>query len=276
MITIGTRVSITVLREKPVGLFLDAENLGEILLPRREMPKEWAVGALVDVFIYLDSEDRLVATLKQPRAIPGQFAKLACIAITPVGAFLDWGLPKDLLVPFREQKTRMEVGKKYLVKVLVDEESRRIVATTRLARHIDLTPAEFEPGQEVELTVYGKTPMGYKAIVNNTHTGLIFANEVFQELAQGEKLKGWIAALRGDGKIDLSLQPPGRERVDDLEKQIMGELVARGGFWALTDKSPAEEIYEELGVSKRTFKQTLGALLKKRLVTQTETGIRLN
>ena len=276
MITIGTRASLTVLREKPVGLFLDAENLGEILLPRREMPKEWAVGALMDVFIYLDSEDRLVATLKQPRAMPGQFAKLACIAITPVGAFLDWGLPKDLLVPFREQKTRMEVGKKYLVKVLVDEESRRIVATTRIARHIDLSPADFEPGQEVELTVYGKTPMGYKAIVNNTHTGLIFANEVFQELAQGEKLKGWIAAQRADGKIDLSLQPPGRERVDDLEKQIMGELVARGGFWALTDKSPATEIYEELGVSKRTFKQTLGALMKKRLVTQTETGIRLN
>ena len=276
MITIGTRASLPVLREKPVGLFLDAQNLGEILLPRREMPKEWAIGALVDVFIYLDSEDRLVATLKQPRAMPGQFAKLACIAITPVGAFLDWGLPKDLLVPFREQKTRMEVGKKYLVKVLVDEESRRIVATTRIARHIDLTPADFEHGQEVELTVYGKTPMGYKAIVNNTHTGLIFANEVFQDLAQGEKLKGWIAALRDDGKIDLSLQPPGRERVDDLEKQIMGELVARGGFWALTDKSPAAEIYEELGVSKRTFKQTLGALLKKRLVTQTETGIRLN
>lgn len=276
MITIGTRVSITVLREKPVGLFLDAENLGEILLPRREMPLKWAIGALVDAFIYLDSEDRLVATLKQPRAMPGQFAKLTCIAVTPVGAFLDWGLPKDLLVPFREQKTRMEVGKKYLVKVLVDEESHRIVASTRIARHIDLAPPDFDPGQEVELTVYAKTPMGYKAIVNNTHTGLIFANEVFQELAQGEKLKGWIAALRSDGKIDLSLQPPGRERVDDLEKQIMGELIARGGFWALTDKSPATEIYEELGVSKRTFKQTLGALMKKRLVTLTDTGIRLN
>ena len=118
--------------------------------------------------------------------------------------------------------------------------------------------------------------MGYKAIVNSSHTGLIFANEVFQELSLGEKLKGWIASIRGDGKIDLSLHPPGRNRVDDLEKQIMGELVARGGFWALTDKSPAEEIYEELGVSKRTFKQTLGALMRKRLVTQTETGMRLN
>jgi predicted RNA-binding protein (virulence factor B family) len=276
MITIGTRASLPVLREKPVGLFLDAENLGEILLPRREMPKEWALGALIDVFIYLDSEDRLVATLKQPRAMPGQFAKLSCIATTAVGAFLDWGLPKDLLVPFREQKTRMEVGKKYLVKVLVDEESRRIVATTRIARHIDQCEADFHPGQEVELTVYGKTPMGYKAIVNNTHTGMIYANEDFQELTQGEKLKGWIASLRSDEKIDITLQPPGRERVDDLEKEIMGELVARGGFWALTDKTPAEEIYAELGVSKRTFKQTLGALLRKRLVTQTETGIRLN
>ena len=276
MITIGTRASLRIIREQPFGLFLDAENLGEILLPRREMPKEWAIGGDVDVFIYLDSEDRLVATLKKPRVMPGEFAKLTCIALTPVGAFLDWGLPKDLLVPFREQKTRMEVGKSYLVKVLVDEESKRIVATTRIARHIDKIPASFETGEEVDLTVYGKTPMGYKAIVNNTHTGLIFANEVFQELALGEKLKGWIAGVRADGKIDLSLHPPGRSRVDDLEKQIMGELVARGGFWALTDKTPAEEIYEELGVSKRTFKQTLGALLKKRLVTQTEKGIRLN
>ena len=276
MITIGTRASLTILREKPVGVYLDAENLGEILLPRRELPKEWAIGGQVDVFIYLDSEDRLVATLKKPRVMPGHFGKLTCIALTPVGAFLDWGLPKDLLVPFREQKTRMEVGKNYLVKVMVDEESRRIVATTRIARHIDKTPADFATGEEVDLTVYGKTPMGYKAIVGNSHTGMIFANEVFQELALGEKLKGWIVGVRADGKIDLSLHPPGRGRVDDLEKQIMGELIARGGFWALTDKSPAKEIYDELGVSKRTFKQTLGALLRKRLVTQTETGIRLN
>ncbi len=276
MIRIGERSSLRIIREQPFGLFLDAENLGEILLPRREMPVEWQLESYVDVFIYLDSEDRLVATLKQPRAVPGEFAKLKCVATTAVGAFLDWGLPKDLLVPFREQKVKMEVGKSYLVKLLVDEESGRLVATTRIARHIDKTPAIYTTGEAVELTVYGKTPMGYKAIINGAHTGLIYANEVFQDLALGEKLKGYIAAVRGDGKIDLSLHPPGRERVDDLEKQIMGELVARGGFWAITDKSPAEEIYEELGVSKRTFKQTLGALLRKRLVTQTESGIRLN
>jgi len=276
MITIGTRANLRIVREQPFGLFLDAENLGEILLPRGEMPREWAIGGEVDVFIYLDSEDRLVATLKTPRAMPGQFVKLQCVAVTGVGAFMDWGLSKDLLVPFREQKTRMEPGKSYLVKVLVDEQSQRLMATARIARHIDVTPAIYESGQAVELTVYGKTPMGYKAIINHEHTGLLYSNEVFQKLSLGEKLKGWVAAVRGDGKIDLILTPPGRARVDDLEKQIIGELVARGGFWALTDKSSAEEIYSELGVSKRTFKQTLGALLKKRLITQTDAGIRLN
>ncbi len=276
MIKIGTRANLRIVREQPFGLFLDAENLGEILLPRGEMPREWAIGGEVDVFIYLDSEDRLVATLKTPRAMPGQFVKLQCVATTAVGAFMDWGLSKDLLVPFREQKTRMEPGKSYLVKVLVDEQSQRLMATARIARHIDITPAIYESGQEVELTVYGKTPMGYKAIINHEHTGLLYSNEVFQKLSLGEKLKGWVAAVRGDGKIDLILTPPGRARVDDLEKQIIGELVARGGFWALTDKSSAEEIYSELGVSKRTFKQTLGALLKKRLITQTDAGIRLN
>ncbi len=276
MITIGTREKLRIIREQPFGVFLDAENLGEILLPRGEMPREWVIGEELDVFIYLDSEDRLVATMKTPRVMPGQFAKLKCVDITGVGAFLDWGLSKDLLVPFREQKVKMEPGKSYLVRVLVDEKSRRLMASSRIARYLDLTPASYECGQEVDLTIYGKTDLGYKAIINHEHTGLLYANEVFQKLSLGEKMKGWITAVRGDGKIDLSLNPPGRGRVDDLEKQILGELVARGGFWKLTDKSSAEEIYEELGVSKRTFKQTLGALMKKRLITQTEEGIRLN
>ncbi|MBC7979739.1 MAG: GntR family transcriptional regulator [Armatimonadetes bacterium] len=273
---IGQRASLVILREKPVGLFLDAENLGEILLPRREMPKLWSVGGSVDVFIYLDSEDRLVATLKQPRAMPGDFAKLQVVALTEVGAFLDWGLPKDLLIPFREQKVRLEVGKSYLVRLLVDQTSKRIIATTRLARHLDTTPVVFTKGEAVDLTIFGKTPLGYKAIINGSHTGLVFGNEVFQELSQGEKLKGFIAAIRDDGKIDLTLHPPGRSRIDGLEQQMIGELIARGGFWNLSDKSPADEIHSELGVSKRTFKQTLGSLLKKNLITQTPAGIRLN
>lgn len=276
MAEVGTWATLTIVREQPFGIFLDGENLGEILLPRREMPKEWAISGQVLVFIYLDSEDRLVATMQTPRAIPGEFAKLKCVALTGVGAFLDWGLPKDLLVPFREQKVPMEVGKNYLVKVMVDEQSGRIMATARIARHIDKTPAEYATGDAVNLTVYGKTPMGYKAIINGAHTGLLFENEVFQSLSLGEKLKGYIAAVRADGKIDLSLHPPRRERVDDLEKQIMGELIARGGYWSLCDKSPAELIYQELGVSKRTFKQAIGSLLKKRLITQNQMEIRLN
>lgn len=276
MIRVGDRVSLRIVREKPVGLFLDAGNLGEILLPRGEMPAEWEAGGFVDVFIYRDSEDRLVATSRQPRAMPGDFVRLRCVAVTAVGAFLEWGLPKDLLVPFREQKVRMEEGRFYLVKVLLDEASGRLMATTRLSRHIDQTKASYSTGDPVDLIISGKTDLGYKAIINSKHGGLLFHNEVFQELTPGEKVKGYVTNVRSDGKVDLSLHPPGRERVDDLEKQIMGELVARGGFWAISDKSPAAEIYEELGVSKRTFKQSLGALLKQRLVTQTGDGIRLN
>jgi hypothetical protein len=274
MANIGERASLKVLHEKTFGLFLDGGELGEILLPRREMPVKWAIGDFVDVFLYHDSEDRPVATLKAPKVMPGQFARLKCVAVTGVGAFLDWGLPKDLLVPFREQKDRMEVGKFSIVFVRIDEQSGRIVATTRIARHMDQVQHQFKPGQEVDLIIYGKTALGYKAIVNSTHSGLLFANDVFQPLRPGEMLKGYVTAVRTDGKIDLSLHPPGRARVDGLEAQILAELDARGGFWSLGDHSSAAEINEELGVSKRTFKQATGALWKKRMITIEENGIR--
>ena len=274
MATIGARASLQILHEKTFGLFLDGGQLGEILLPRREMPVRWALGESVDVFLYHDSEDRPVATLKSPKAVPGQFARLKCVAVTGVGAFLDWGLPKDLLVPFREQKVRMEVGNHYMVHVHIDEQSGRIVASTRLARHMDLAPPDFRPGQKVDLIVFGKTDLGYKAIIDGTHSGLIFANDVFQPLQPGEALKGYIAEVRSDGKIDLTLHAPGRSKIDDLEGQILAELSARGGFWSLGDHSSAAEINEELGVSKRTFKQATGALLRKRAITMEAKGIR--
>jgi predicted RNA-binding protein (virulence factor B family) len=275
MANIGERAALTVLREKPHGLFLDGgDELGEILLPRGEMPREWSIGMPLEVFLYTDSEDRPVATLKSPMAMPGTFGRMKCVALAEVGAFLDWGLSKDLLVPFREQKQRMEVGKFYVAHVMVDERTGRIVASTRIARHIDLGPHDFRPGQEVELIVFGKTDLGYKAIVNGTHSGLIFASEAFQPLRPGEKLIGYIAGVRADGKIDLSIQPIGRARVDDLEQRILKELAARGGFWAIGDHSPAAEINEELGVSKRTFKQAVGALLKKGLLRVEANGLR--
>ncbi len=275
MANIGERASLTILREKPHGLFLDGGDLGEILLPRGEMPREWSIGITLDVFLYNDSEDRPVATLKSPRVMPGQFGRLKCIAVTGVGAFLDWGLTKDLLVPFREQKLRMDVGKNYVVFVMVDEQSGRIVASTRLTRHMDQTPHDFHPGQEVDLVVFEKTDLGYKAVINGTHSGLIFASEVFQPLQPGETLTGHIAVIRPDGKIDLSLQAAGRSRVDDLETRILAELAARGGFWLIGDHSPAAEINEELGVSKRTFKQATGALFRKKRITIEDKGLRL-
>jgi predicted RNA-binding protein (virulence factor B family) len=275
MAKIGERASLKILREKPFGLYLDGGELGEILLPHREVPADNVIGGFLDVFIYNDSEDRPVATLIAPKAMPGQFARLKCVAVTGVGAFLDWGLPKDLLVPFGEQKERMEIGKSYLVHLRLDEVSGRIVASTRLARQLDHTSHSFNAGDEVELVIFGKTDLGYKAIINGTHSGLLFAEGVFQPLQPGEKTKGYIAAIRPDGKIDLTLHAPGRSRVTGLEERILAELQARGGFWALGDHSSAAEIHEELGASKRTFKQAIGALLKKRQIQIEDRGIRL-
>ncbi len=275
MAKIGERATLKVLREKPFGLYLDGGELGEVLLPHREVPADNVIGGTLDVFLYNDSEDRPVATLTTPKAMPGQFARLKCVAVTGVGAFLDWGLPKDLLVPFREQKTRMEVGKNYLVHVYLDEVSGRIIASTRLTRYLDLTPHSFKPGDPVELVIFAKTELGYKAIVNGTHSGLLFSEGVFQPLQPGERTRGYIAAIREDGKIDLTLHAPGRSRVVGLEERILAELEARGGFWAIGDHSSAAEIHDELGVSKRTFKQAIGALLKKRQLQIEDRGIRL-
>jgi uncharacterized protein len=276
MAKIGERAQLTILREQPFGVFLDAgDELGEVLLPRREMPRHWQVGGIVDVFLYLDSEDRPVATLKYPKVMPGEFAYLEVLSITGVGAFLDWGLPKDLLLPFREQKERVEPGKSYVVHVHVDEASGRIVATRRVNKFLNKTPANYQEGQEVELMLYGKTELGYKAIIEGKHSGVLFANEVFRRLRAGEKTKGYIVKVNPEGKIDLSLYPPGRARIDDLELRIEEELTKRGGFWAISDASPAEEIHKALGVSKKAFKQATGALFKKRKITITDEGIRL-
>ncbi|TAG10183.1 MAG: GntR family transcriptional regulator [Verrucomicrobia bacterium] len=275
MAMIGKRETLQIVRETRFGLFLAAGELGEVLLPRKEVPVSWAVGNFLNVFLYHDSEDRPVATLLTPKVMPGHFAKLRCVAVTGVGAFLDWGLAKDLLVPFREQKVRMELKKFYVVYVQIDEHTDRIVATTRLSRHLDQTPVSYQIGQLVDLIIFGKTALGYKAIINGAHSGLLFADGVYQPLQLGESVQGYISALREDGKVDLTLHPPGRARVENLESRILAELEARGGFWAIGDHSSAEQIHDELGVSKRTFKQTLGAMLKKRSVSQTAKGIRL-
>jgi len=275
MAMIGERASLKILRERPFGLYLDGGDLGEVLLPHREVPRGNVIGEFLEVFVYTDSEDRPVATLQTPRVMPGQFAKLRCTDVTGVGAFLDWGLAKELLVPFREQKVPMEIGKSYLVHVHTDDISGRIVASARLDRYLDREPHSYQVGDVVDLIIYGKTDLGYKAIIHHLHSGLLFKDAVFQPLQHAEQVRGYIAGLRPDGKIDLTLHAPGRARVEDLEARVMAELQARGGFWSLGDHSSAEEIHDELGVSKRTFKQTLGALLKKGLIgIEKDRGIR--
>jgi len=275
MSAIGQRAPLAILREMPFGLILDGGAIGEILLPRNESPPRWQQGDTLDVFIHTDSEDRPVATRKHPLAMPGEFARLKCVATTAVGAFLDWGLTKDLLVPFREQKTPMEVGKHYIVRVLLDEATNRIIASARIARHLDLTRPRWAPGDAVSLMIYGKTDLGYKAIIEGTHSGLLFANEVFQELRPGQRIGGFIRDIRPDGKIDIALQPEGKPRIINLEADLLGEIIARGGTLPYGDHSSPEEIREAFGVSKRTFKQAVGALLKKRKITLTDKGISL-
>jgi len=275
MIAIGQRTPLNILREKPFGLILDGGPIGEILLPRGEVPAEWKVGTTLDVFIHTDSEDRPVATLKHPLAMPGEFARLKCVATTGVGAFLDWGLSKDLLVPFREQKTPMEPGKAYIVRVLLDEATNRIIASARLARHLDLSRPAWAPGDAVALMIYGKTELGYKAIIEGTHSGLLYANEVFQDLRPGQRIGGYIRDIRQDGKIDLSLHPEGKRRISGLEAALLGEIIARGGTLPYGDHSTPNEIRETFGVSKRSFKQAVGALLKKRKITLKDQEIRL-
>jgi predicted RNA-binding protein (virulence factor B family) len=276
MANIGERATLTILRNSSPGLFLDSEGeLGEILLPGREIPKDSSIGSSLDVFLYRDSEDRPVATLQTPKVMPGEFAYLECIEVTPIGSFLDWGLPKDLFIPFREQKQRLVAGDSYVVYVYVDPNTDRIVASRRLNRHLNKQAPNYRPGEEVDLLLYGKTDLGYKAIINGQHSGVLFENEVFRRLRAGEQTVGYIKQVRPDGKIDLSLTPPGRQRIDNLESRILLELERRGGSWELCDKSSPEAISKALGVSKKAFKQATGALFKKRQITISHDGIRL-
>ena len=275
---IGKRAQLTVLKKTAPGFFLDSlGELGNILLPYNEVQGPCEVGESVDVFIYCDSEDRPIATMKQPKAMPGEFACLECISATSIGSFLDWGLVKDLFIPFREQNSSIDVGKSYVVYVYVDPQSDRIVASRRINRFLSKEEPDYTLNQQVDLMVYAKTDLGYKAIINGQHTGVLFANEVFRKPAPGERLTGYIAKLRSDGKIDLALQCPGqstKEKIDDLEARIEEQLATRNGFWSLCDSSPAEEIYQQLGVSKKAFKKATGALFKKRKITIAKDGIR--
>ncbi len=265
MALVGRYNSLQVVKHTDFGLYLDGGADGEILLPNRYIPKDipsededW-----LNVFVYLDSEDKLLATTEKPKVQVGEFASLKVVEVNSIGVFLDWGLPKDLLLPYSEEKRQMKAGEYCVVHVYLDKRSRRITATARLDRYLDKLPATYSVGEEVDLLVAEETDMGFKAIINNKHWGLIHKNEVFKFLRSGKQEKGYIKELRSDGKIALSLQPVGAQAQGSLNARILQKLADNAGVLPVSDKSDPQLISEWFGVSKGNFKKAIGALYKE-------------
>jgi predicted RNA-binding protein (virulence factor B family) len=275
MVEIGKINNLQVVKSLDHGIYLDGEDLGEILMPSRYVPENCEVGDSLEAFIYLDSADLLLATTETPYVMVGECAYLKVVDVNQAGAFMDWGLPKDLLVPYGEQISPLKIGQSYTVLAYLDENTNRIAATQKLDSYLSEEAQYFKPGQAVDLLIFGKTELGYKAVINNTHIGLIYKNEVFQTLTHGEKLKGFIKAIREDRKIDLCLQLPGRDARDDLNTRVLDHLKKNGGISTLTDKSSPEDIYQCFAVSKKNYKKAIGTLYKKRIILIEEDKITL-
>ena len=276
MPAIGQRNSLRVVREAPPGVYLDGDALGEILLPRRYVPPDTVRGDVIEVFVHRDSEDRLVATTEIPRACVGEFAALKVVSVNPrVGAFLAWGLTKDLFLPMREQASRVALGETVLAYIFLDEKSGRIVATTRLNRHLDRAAPTYREGQRVKLVVSGETPLGYKVVIENAHWGLLYKSDLGSPLAIGQALDGYVGAIRPDGKIDLRLDLAGYGRVAPLTSQILQALKSNGGHLGFSDHSTPAEIRVKFGTSKKAFKQALGSLYRQRRIRLAGEGIEL-
>lgn len=272
-IELGKFNTLEVVKEVDFGMYLDGGEEGEILLPQRYVPEDCKPGDKLSVFIYLDNEERLVATTLTPLVQVGQFACLEVAWVNQYGAFLNWGLMKDLFVPFSEQKMKMQVGKKYVIHAHLDDESYRIVASAKVDRYLSKERAAYEPGQEVDILIWQKTDLGFKAIIDNQYSGLIYESEIFQPLHTGMTMKAYIKQVREDGKIDLVLQKLGQGKVEDFSDTLLAYIRKSGGRISLNDKSPAEAIYAAFGVSKKTFKKAVGDLYKKHLVLLQEDGI---
>jgi predicted RNA-binding protein (virulence factor B family) len=257
------------------GAFLDDGDGGEILMPGKYLPPNAAPDDMVDVFVYYDSDDRIVATTEKPFVQLGEFAALTCKSTTHFGAFMDWGLLKDLLVPVREQNVPMIRGKQYVVYVYFDKVSERLAATAKISKYLNKTPLPFEEGDAVELLIWNKTPLGYNAIIGKEHSGIIYSNEVFQPLKTGDKITGFIKHIRPDGKTDLALQKSGMAHVDEMAERILQTLRKNNGYIGLTDNSSPDDIYERFGMSKKAWKKAVGTLYKARKIDITPNGIRL-
>lgn len=266
MIQIGKYNNLKVVKLVDFGLYLDGGKAGEILLPAKYITGTPQPGDTMEVFIYNDSEDRLIATTEQPYATVGQFAYLRVSEVNKIGAFMQWGLPKDLLVPFREQKARMKQGGTYLVYIYVDDASKRIVASAKIEKFIGNTIPEYVPGAKVKALVYGKSDLGYRCIIDNLHSGLIYSNEVFRTIEPGSEIDAYVKRVRDDGKIDLTASPVVTVRVERLADNILARLRANAGRLNVSDHSSAEQIQEMFKCSKKDFKKAIGQLYKQRRI----------
>lgn len=275
MIEIGKYNTLKVVKSVSFGVYLDGGEGLEILLPLRYVPMDTKPGDEIEVFIYHDNEGRLIATTARPYAIVGEFQFMEVKDVNDAGAFLDWGIMKDLLVPFREQRIPMKEGKWYLVYVRLDPVTKRIMASSRVDKFLDNTPPLYEYNEEVNLLVTDQTDLGYKVIINNQHWGLLYYDEVFQRLERGERLKGYIKEVREDDKIDVSLRPLGYQKVEGIADTVLKTLKQKGGYIAVHDKSDPDLIYSLFHCSKKAFKQAIGSLYKQRLIKLEDKGIRL-
>lgn len=279
MIKLGDYNLLKIVKSVDFGLYLDGDEAGEILLPQRYVTPQMRVGDEIQVFIYLDQNERPVATTETPLARVGDFACLEVAWTNEYGAFLRWGLMKDLFCPFREQKMRMERGKSYIVYVKVDEDSYRLMATAKVDKYIALPPLHGEGslkhGTAVDVLIWQKTDLGFKCIVDNRYQGQLYDDQVFQQLHTGDRLTAYIDHVREDGKIDLTLQPTGRRHTLDFAEVLLRYLYEHDGHCELGDKSPAEAIYARFQVSKKAYKKAIGDLYKRRLIQITDDGIAL-
>ena len=276
MAQLGKINRLPIVRFAPPGFYLDGGTHGEILLPSRYIPAGAVPGGWLEVLVYRDTEDRLVATTEKPLAVVGEFAALKVVGLTPrIGVFLDWGLEKDLLLPICEMDGSLQPGDRVVVRILVDPQTDRLMASARLHRYLDQTPAGYHEGESVRLLVASRGPLGYNLIVNDAHRGLLYHTDLSGSLTIGQRVEGYVRAIRPDGKLDLALGQAGYRRIAALTEQIMAALEAKGGRLPLHDNSLPLDIQAAFGVSKKAFKQAIGALFRERRIVIESDGIRL-
>ena len=274
-IKLGDYNRLTIVKEVDFGIYLDGGDEGEILLPKRYVPENCKPGDELEVFLYLDQDERLIATTQHPLAKVGEFACLEVAWVNQYGAFLTWGLMKDLFCPFHEQKQRMEIGNRYVVAVFIDEESYRIAASAKVEHFFATDFPPYQPGEKVDLLVWQTTDLGFKVIIDHAYPGLVYRSQVFKSIRIGDSLQGYIMGVRPDGKIDVSLQPHGRQQTTDFAETLLQYLKDHDGFCELGDKSDAQDIKHRFEVSKKVYKKAIGDLYRRRLITLEDDGIRL-